>query len=209
MGGEKVALKSKPRKNLVITERDKDVLSAIYQAGIIAAGHIVRLFCGRSYGYVRLRMLYDANYVGTDPYLEPTLGTKKRRKVTSFYYLKKRGIDYLKGLSKNILRPPWKNKVHKKRFKEFYHMGEIWCNLLEKGIIAKPHYWHPSRLAKKRRNISHFVPLHSIFYPVYRTGDKFDVLYYFEINTDNRKIAKLLNILPAVDLSGANRHFII
>lgn len=66
-----MALKSKPRKNLVITERDKDVLSAIYQAGIIAAGHIVRLFFdGTSYGYVRLRMLFDAGYVDTDPYKE-------------------------------------------------------------------------------------------------------------------------------------------
>ena len=205
-----VALKSKPRKNLVITERDTDILSAIYQAGIIAAGHIVRLFfCGRSYGYVRLRMLYDANYVGTDPYLEPALGTKKRRKVTSFYFLKKKGIDYLASLSGNTLRPPWKNKIHKKRFREFYHMGEIWCNLLEEGIIAKPYYWHPSRFAKKRLGINHFVPLHSVFYPIHRSGDKFDALYFFKENTNGRKITKLRNILPAVDLSGANRHFII
>lgn len=205
-----MALKSKPRKNLVITERDKDVLSAIYQAGIIAAGHIVRLFFdGTSYGYVRLRMLFDAGYVGTDPYLEPVPGTKKRRKVTSFYYLRKKGIDYLAGLSKNTLRPAWKNKIHKKRFKEFYLMGEIWCSLLEEGIIAKPHYWHPSRLAKKRLGINHFVPLHSVFYPIHRSGDKFDALYFFKENTNGRKITKLRNILPAVDLSGANRHFII
>lgn len=34
-------------------------------------------------------------------------------------------------------------------------------------------------------------------------------MYFFKENTNGRKATKLRNILPAVDLSGANRHFII
>lgn len=205
-----MVLKSKPRNNLILTERDRLVLSAIYHTGIIAAGHLVRLFFGgMSYGYVRLRMLADAGYVGTDAYKEPVPGTKKRRKITSFYYLKKAGIDYLSGLTQNTLRPPWKNKPHRDKFQEHYRMGELWCSFLEEGVIAKPQHWLPSKFAKKHLGINDFVPLHSVFYSVYRAGNYFDVLYYFDEHTDSRKISKLRNVLPAVDLSGARRHFII
>ncbi len=205
-----MVMKSKSRKKLVITRRDWDVFAAIYQTGIMAAGHILRLFFeGRGYGYVRLRMLHDAGYLGTDPYLEPVPGTRKRRKVTSFYFLRKKGIDYLSKFSKNVLRPPWKNKIHRKRFKEFYYMGELWCRFYEQGIIKAPQSWHPSRLAKKRLGINHFVPLHSVFYPAARSDNKCVALYFFDEDTDNRKITMLRNALPAVDLSGVRSQLII
>ncbi len=205
-----MTLKSKPRKELVLMERDKNALMAIYHAGIVAAGHLVRLFWGgMSYGYVRLRMLADAGFLGTDTYKEPVPGIKKRRKVTSFYYLKKAAIDYLSDLDDQPLRPAWKNKLPKSKFQEYYRMGELWCRLFEAGVIARPLDWLPSRSAKKALGIKDFVPLHAAVYTVYNPEKDFDVLYYFDDQTDTRKIAKLRSLMPEVDLSGAKRHFII
>ena len=206
-----MAIKSKSINKVALTERDKNALLAVYNVGIIAAGHLVRLFWGKmSYGYRRLRMLANAGYFGTDAYKEPVPGTKKRRKITSFYYIQKPGIDYLSQFYNEPLRPAWKNKPPSKRFPEYYFMGELWCRFFEAGFIAEPLDWIPARSAKKDLGIKSFIPMHAIVYPAYSYFEKsFMSLYYFDDNSDVRNISKLRSHLPEIDIAGATHHFII
>lgn len=80
-----MAIKSKSINKVALTERDKNALLAVYNVGIIAAGHLVRLFWGKmSYGYRRLRMLANAGYFGTDAYKEPVPGIRSAVKSPAF-----------------------------------------------------------------------------------------------------------------------------
>ena len=145
-------LKSLQRKELQLTDRDLEAMVSLYHNSILAAGHLKNLFWeGRQYGYLRLRMLDAAGYVKTFPFKEKLPGRKrKKRKLTSFYYLTRRGLEAVQNVIPEPL-PPARRPVSSKKLYELLQMGELWCTLLEKGAIADPGQWLPSRLARRAR----------------------------------------------------------
>lgn len=202
------------RKRLSLRRRDLEALEALYHSGILAAGHLVRLFWGgRSYGYLRLRMLADAGYVETTAFHEALPGRKrKKRKLTSFYLISRKGTDAIAHLLKEPPRPPWKNVPPSGRYYEFWNMGELWCRLLEDGIIEKPQGWISSRPAKKILGLAAYAPVHCIVVVQnMAAGLKKEVvaLYYLRQDVPKKRINMLKNFLPRVDAAGVRKHFII
>lgn len=208
-----MALKDQGPGRLNPGPRDKDALLAIYQTGIIAAGHLVRLFWqGKSYGYLRLRMLARGGFVETISFHEAMPGRKrKKRKLTSFYSLTGRGIEAIAGMLDESPRPPWKNRPPPERYYEFWHMGELWCRLVEEKALDSTRDWVPSRQAKKLLRLPAYAPLHALLLLEKEAeGYKEAVaLYYLRRDASTKRINMLKNFLPRVDAAGAKKHFIV
>ena len=200
-------LKSLQRKELQLTDRDLEAMVSLYHNSILAAGHLKNLFWeGRQYGYLRLRMLDAAGYVKTFPFKEKLPGRKrKKRKLTSFYYLTRRGLEAVQNVIPEPL-PPARRPVSSKKLYELLQMGELWCTLLEKGAIADPGQWLPSRLAKHRLGLPAYVPLHCVVLP---DSGEYTALYYVPREADRRAISLLHNFLPRVAEAGVPRRVLV
>lgn len=206
-----MALKGQKAKGLNLAPRDTEALLVIYRTGIIAAGHLVRLIWqGRPYGYLRLRMLAGGGLVATAGFHEAMPGKKKKkRKLTSFYSLTTEGI---KAITAKLDRPPqpaWKNRPSPERYYEFWHMGELWCSLVEHKVLKSIWEWIPSRQGKRLLRLPAYAPFHSLIRLKSEGSERLAALYYLKSGVSKKRVNMLKNFLPLADAAGAGKHFII